>query len=309
MITVNDDGEQYGLVIANHGHALLVETADGRMVPCVARRTLGGIYCGDRVRWQQADDSRGVIVGVEPRGAVLSRPDARGIPRPVCVNLDQIVIVGLAPPDSGIIAASDRIRIDAYLAAAELLEVDALLLINKIDLHRQPSARAALDDSTAAWREAGYEVLHTSTRTGAGMDLLHSRLRGRRSVLVGESGAGKSSLAAVLLPEREIRIGEISSGIGRGRHTTTVTMLFRLPGGGDIVDSPGVREFRLGKVEAGELAAAFRDFRPLLGNCRYRDCRHLNEPGCALEQAVADSRLSRERLASYRSLLLQPEAR
>lgn len=308
MTTVNDDGEQYGLVIANHGHALLVETADGHMVPCAARRTLGGIHCGDRVRWQQADDSSGVIVGVEPRRTVLARPDARGIPRPVCVNLDQIVIVGLAPPDAGTIATSDRARIDAYLAAAELLGVGALLLINKIDLHQQPSTRAALDASTAAWRDAGYEVLHTSTRTGADMDLLRSRLRGRRSVLVGESGAGKSSLAAVLLPDRDIRIGAISSGIGRGRHTTTVTMLFRLPGGGDIIDSPGVREFRLGKVAPEELAAAFRDFRPFLGDCRYRDCRHMNEPGCALEQAVAENRLSPDRLASYRALLL-PETR
>lgn len=308
MTTASDLGEQHGLVIANHGHTLLVETTDGRMVPCVARRTLGGIHCGDRVRWQQADDSSGVIVGVEPRGAVLARPDARGIPRPVCVNLDQIVIVGLALPDSGAIAESDRIRIDAYLAAAELLKVDALLLINKIDLHQRPSARATLDASTAAWRDAGYEVLHTSTRTGAGMDILRARLRGRRSVLVGESGAGKSSLAAALLPDREIRVGEISSGIGRGRHTTTVTMLFRLPGGGDIIDSPGVREFRLGEVAPADLAAAFRDFRPFLGACRYRDCRHLNEPGCALEQAVADNRLSPDRLASYRTLLL-PETR
>ncbi|MDX9740850.1 MAG: ribosome small subunit-dependent GTPase A [Gammaproteobacteria bacterium] len=303
MITASDDGAQYGLVIANHGYALLVETAGGVMIPCVGRRTLGGIYCGDRVRWKQADGNSGVIVGVEPRNAVLARPDTRGNPKPLCVNLDQIVIVGLATPETGTMAASDRIRIDAYLAAAELLHIEALVLINKADLYASEAARAALDATTAPWRDAGYDVLYSSTRTGAGIDALRARLHGRRSVLVGESGAGKSSLAGELLPEREIRIGEISSGIGRGRHTTTVTMLFHLPDGGDIIDSPGVREFRLGKIPPAELAGAFRDFRPFLGECRYRDCRHVNERDCALEQAVADKRLDANRLASYRALL------
>jgi ribosome biogenesis GTPase len=306
MIAASDDGEQYGLVIANHGYALLVEAADGQLIPCVGRRSLGNIYCGDRVRWKPADGDSGVIVAVEPRDTVLARLDARGNPRPLCVNLNQIVVVALATPGSGAIAASDRVRIDAYLAAAELLRIDALLLINKADLYADQAARTLLDAETAAWRNAGYEVLYTSTKTGKGIDALRARLSGQRSVLVGESGAGKSSLAALLLPERDIRIGEISSGIGRGRHTTTVTMLFHLPDGGDLIDSPGVREFRLGDVPPEELASAFRDFRPLLGTCRYRDCRHLNEPGCALEQAAASGHLSPHRLVSYRALLSPP---
>lgn len=306
-MTASDDSERSGLVIANHGYALLVETADGQLIPCVGRRTLGSIYCGDRVRWKPADGSRGVIVAVEPRETVLARLDDRGNPRPLCVNLQQIVIVGLATPGSGTISNSDRIRNDAYLAAAELLHIDALLLINKIDLCAGEAARAALDAETASWRNAGYEVLYTSTRTGEGIDELRAHLRDRRSVLVGESGAGKSSLASLLLPDRDIRIGEISAGIGRGRHTTTVAMLFHLPDGGDIIDSPGVQEFRLGQVSPEELANAFRDFRPFIGECRYRNCRHLNEPGCALEQAVAEGRLSGSRLASYRTLLTPAE--
>lgn len=306
MTAASDDGERSGLVIANHGYALLVETAEGQLVPCVGRRTLGSIYCGDRVRWKMADESSGVIVAVEPRETVLARIDDRGSPRPLCVNLNQIVVVGLATP-SGTIGPSDRVRNDAYLAAAEFLNIEALLLINKVDLCAGEAARATLDAETASWRDAGYEVLYTSTKTSEGIDSLRARLRDRRSVLVGESGAGKSSLAALLLPEREIRIGEISAGIGRGRHTTTVSMLFHLPDGGDIIDSPGVREFRLGNVTPEELAPAFRDFRPFLGECRYRNCRHLNEPGCALEQAVAERRLSANRLASYRALLSPSE--
>ncbi len=126
-------------------------------------------------------------------------------------------------------------------------------------------------------------------------------------MLVGESGVGKSSLSKLLLPERDIRIGALSQGDGKGRHTTTVALLFHLPAGGDIIDSPGVREFRLGSVDAETLAAAFRDFRPFLGHCRYRNCRHLREPDCALAQAVESGTLDRGRLDSYRAILADGE--
>ena len=188
-----------------------------------------------------------------------------------------------AGPDAG-----ERLHIDAYLAAAEMLGIDALLLVNKTDL-LPATARTSLDDSVAPYRSAGYPIITASTRSLEGMDELYARLDGRRSVLVGQSGVGKSSLSKVLLPDRDIRIGALSQGDGKGRHTTTVSLLFHLPAGGDIIDSPGVRGFRLGKVEPETLAAAFRDF---LGHCRYRAP---SQDRTALVQA-AKGRLSRERL-------------
>jgi ribosome biogenesis GTPase len=295
------DRARNGLVIAHYGRTLLVEGEDGREVNCAARRSATHAVCGDEVHWREERDG-GVVLAVLPRRTTLARPDQRGMPKALCANIDQIVVVGsarniAAGPDAG-----ERMHIDAYLAAAEMLGIEALLLVNKSDL-LTAAERAALDDGVAPYRHAGYPVIATSTRSREGMDELRARLDGRRSVLVGQSGVGKSSLSKVLLPDRDIRIGALSQGDGKGRHTTTVALLFHLPGGGDIIDSPGVRGFRLGKVEADTLAAAFRDFRPLLGHCRYRNCRHLQEPDCALARAVESGSLSRERLESYRALL------
>ena len=293
---------QEGLVIANHGHQLLIETREGHYISCVARKSAGGVICGDRVQWQASADG-GVVVGVQARSAVLARPDQRGVAKPVCANLDQIAVVGLMQLENGELSASERARIDAYLAAAEMLDINALLIVNKIDL-LSAEALAVAQRNLAPYRDAGYTVILTSARSGTGVAELGARLAGRRSVLVGESGAGKSSLTQILLPDRDIRIGELSTRLGRGKHTTTVAMLFHLPGGGDIVDSPGVRDFRLGTVEPATLARAFREFRPYLGDCRYRDCRHLDEPDCALALAASEGRLSPERLESYRAIVL-----
>lgn len=295
------DRVQNGLIIAHYGRTLLVEGEDGREVNCAARRSATHAVCGDEVHWREEGDG-GVVLAVLPRRTILARPDQRGALKALCANIDQIVVVGAAPNIAAGPDAGERLHIDAYLAAAEMLGIDALLLINKTDL-LPATARTSLDDSVAPYRSAGYPIITASTRSLEGMDELYARLDGRRSVLVGQSGVGKSSLSKVLLPDRDIRIGALSQGDGKGRHTTTVSLLFHLPAGGDIIDSPGVRGFRLGKVEPETLAAAFRDFRPLLGHCRYRNCRHLQEPDCALVQAAESGRLSRERLQSYRTLL------
>lgn len=302
MNTAQRTAAQDGLVIANHGYRLLIEAEDGRCIPCTARKSLGGVICGDHVQWQPTAGDAGVVTTVQPRKAVLARPDQRGIARAVCANLDQIAVVGLVQAD-GDLSASERARIDAYLAAAEMLNIEALLIINKLDL-LAPEMMARVQSSIAPYRDAGYTVLLASARDGSGTKELRERLAARRSVLVGESGAGKSSLTQLLLPDHDIRVGELSTRLGRGKHTTTVAMLFHLPGGGDIIDSPGVREFRLGMVEPATLARAFREFRPYLGDCRYRDCRHLDEPDCALALAASAGRLSPERLGSYRAIVL-----
>lgn len=294
----NDDRERTareGLVLANYGRRLLVEDDDGNEVLCSARKSAAGAVCGDRIQWRPQPDGTGVVLAFLPRSTVLARPDDRGGRRPVCANIDQIVAVTAVRGDGRI--AGD---VDAYVAAAELLGIDAVLLVNKIDLARPSDP---LEAFAAPYRAAGYDVLGTSTLSGEGMDALRGRLRGRRSVLVGASGVGKSSLSQVLIPDREIRIGALSADGGHGRHTTTASMLFHLPGGGDIIDSPGVREFRLGFVPPPDLARAFREIRALSGKCRYRDCRHAGEPGCAVSAAVGEGRIARSRYEAYLALL------
>lgn len=297
---------QPGLVIANFGQSLLVEAGDGTTCACVARKSAGQPVCGDRVRWQAArEPGHGAVVAVEPRRSLLARPDARGRMKPLCANIDQLVVVSAVPAQgaAGFAAPGiNRSLLDHYLVTAELLGLDAVLLVNKCDLADEPLAMQLREDC-ASYRAAGYATHFVSARTRHGLDALDARLRGRTSVFVGESGVGKSSLLQALLPDRAIRIGALSEAGGKGRHTTTSTLLFHLPHGGDIIDSPGVREFRLWRLGPAELARGFREFEPYLGHCRFRDCRHDGEPGCAVARGHAEGRISAQRLDSYRAML------
>ena len=146
-----------------------------------------------------------------------------------------------------------------------------------------------------------------SALAGEGLDALRARLTGHCSILVGQSGVGKSSLIKRLLPDHDITVGKLSVASGLGKHTTTATTLYHLPNGGRLIDSPGVRDFRLGAVPPAELARGFREFQPCLGHCKFNDCRHLSEPGCAVIDAVTDGRISARRLESYRRLLQKPD--
>jgi ribosome biogenesis GTPase len=169
-------------------------------------------------------------------------------------------------------------------------------------------ARAALDDLLAVYATIGYRVLRASSRLEHGLDALHDALRDRTSVFVGQSGVGKSSLINTLLPGVDLRVGALSENTGKGAHTTTTAQLFHLPGGGDLIDSPGIREFGLWHMERAAIDAGFIEFRPYLGHCKFRDCRHEQEPGCAILAAVAEGAISERRFASYRHLVADAEA-
>jgi len=291
-----------GLVLANYGQAVLVEDAGGGLHRCTARKSAGRVVCGDRVEWQAARGG-GVVTAVQPRRSLLERCNERGDSRPICANVDQFIIVGAVRGDAGSrerSISSSRDVIDCYLATAEMLGVDAILAVNKIDLLHDSRP---LNSAVSPYQAAGYPVILTSAVSAAGIPDLRTRLAGRRSVLVGESGVGKSSLIKILLPDREVRIGELLAAGGKGRHTTTTTMLFHLPETGDIIDSPGVREFGLWHVAPEVLDTGFREFRRFLGACRYRDCRHLEEPGCAIAAAASGGAINPERLDTYRRIL------
>lgn len=293
--------EQPGLLITNFGASVEVEAEDGSTRRCLLRQNLEELVVGDRVVWQADREGGGVVVAVEPRHSLLQRPDFSGRLRPVAANIDQILVV-FAP-----LPAYSTELIDQYLVAAESTGIAPALLANKTDLLDE-AARTALEQALAPYRGLGYPLLHASTHARHGLDELTAALRGKHSVFVGQSGVGKSSLVKALLPETAIRVGELSEASGLGQHTTSASRLYHLPAGGNIIDSPGVREFRLWEMTREELAWGFIEFRPHLGRCRFRNCRHNGEPGCALEAALESGEISAVRLASFRRLAAQQEA-
>jgi ribosome biogenesis GTPase / thiamine phosphate phosphatase len=292
--------EQTGLVIAHFGVQVDVESTDGahagEVRRCYLRANLPALVTGDRVVWRADNQQGGVIVAQLERQTELMRPDHRGQLKPVAANVDRLVIVfaPLPTPHTNLI--------DRYLVAAEQAGLSPLLVLNKADLMLQGDYRELrnwLDD----YGRLGYETLCLSAGSGEGLDALRQALKDRISVFVGQSGVGKSSLINALLPGVDLRVGALSELTNKGTHTTTTARLFHFPAGGDLIDSPGIREFGLTHISHEDLLEGFIEFRPYLGHCRFRDCQHLHEPGCALLAAVANGEISAVRMSSYRHIL------
>ncbi|MCG6658681.1 small ribosomal subunit biogenesis GTPase RsgA [Halomonas campisalis] len=294
--------ERPGRVIAHFGRTLDVRGEDGTTLRCHLRANLEGLVTGDRVVWRAAEDDQGrvvdgVVVARGERTSVLERPDARGQLKPVAANIDQILIVFAVEP------APHANLIDRYLVAAEATGIAPVLVLNKIDL--LPEGGGELMALLERYAALGYPVVTTTTAEATGLAALLKRLDGRTSVFVGQSGVGKSSLIDRLLPDEELRIGALSKDSRKGTHTTTTARLYRLPAsrGGELIDSPGIREFGLTHLDEQQVAEGFIEFRPLLGRCRFRDCRHRQEPGCALLAAVERGDIHPQRFASYRRIV------
>lgn len=289
---------QHGLVVASYGSDCIVEAADGRLLRCHLRRRGGRSarpVCGDRVRWV-ASGGEGVIEGIESRRSVIERGDFRGRPRPLAANVSRLVVVLADPP--GI----DMQLLDRYLVLARELELEALLFLNKADLLTS-AARQAVEHQLAPYRALGETVIDGSAASGQGLAALRAALAGETVILVGQSGVGKSSLARALVPDLAVRTGELSVASGQGRHTTSTTTLHHLPGGGSLIDSPGVRTLRLEHFPPGAITRGFPEIAARAAECRFRDCRHDREPGCAVMAALARGEIHPERLSSWRSLM------
>ena len=292
--------EQTGQVIAHFGVQVEVEAQEGdhagEVFRCHLRANLPPLVTGDQVVWRPGNQGIGVIVAQLPRTSELRRPDMRGVLKPVAANVDRIVIVFAPRPEP------HANLIDRYLVAAEHAGIKPLLLLNKADLIDEQNA-PFLDSLLGTYRELGYPLLEVSAFNGLALDALRAALNEHVSVFVGQSGVGKSSLVNALLPGVDTRVGDLSEVTGKGTHTTTTARLFHFPAGGDLIDSPGIREFGLGHVTRDDVEAGFIEFRDLLGHCRFRDCKHDREPGCALLKALEEGRISPQRMASYRHIL------
>lgn len=285
-----------GRVIIRHGATLGVETSDGEIYQCLTRQNIGHPVCGDRVVWQQIDPLSGVVTALLPRDSMLSRPDYSGQEKPLVANISQLVVVLAPRPEpSGYL-------LDQYLVAAETIRVKPLITINKVDLLGDDS-RTEFLRRFEPYRSIGYALIEVSAKLEHGLDALIERLRGETSILVGQSGVGKSSLIKMLLPaSTEIETGRLSESTGLGRHTTSTATCYHLPEGGDLIDSPGVRSFRLSRLSASQLEQGFPEIRDYLGQCRFHNCSHTHEPGCAVRQALAEGKIHPQRLENYLQL-------
>ena len=282
-----------GRVIATFGRHLVVRAADGTELRA---RPFGrglDVVCGDEVRWRldrQHDEVH--VIEVLPRRNALWRANARGGAEPVVANLTQLLVV-LAP-----LPVADFFVVDRYLCAATAAGLPATLVVNKSDLGINAALAAELD----AYAAAGYAALTGSAASGAGMTELLAAL-GPASVaaLVGQSGVGKSSLVRRLLPQAEVAVGELVRA-EEGRHTTTAARLFDLPHGAALIDSPGVRDFAPAVGALDERTLGFPEVARLATGCRFKDCRHMREPGCAVRAAAEDGSWHARRYESYRRL-------
>lgn len=283
-----------GRVIAVHGSRFLVETPAG-VLDCVTRGKKGGIACNDRVVCQATGAAGGVIEKTLPRDNLLYRSD-RYRSKLLAANVDQIFAVTAAVP------SPNPELLNRCLVAAEAAGIPARIVVNKTDLPETP----VLLERLAGYEGLGYPLIPLAAKQD--VTPLLPWLADKTSILIGASGVGKSTLVNALIPKAEVATREISEALDTGKHTTTHTRLYDLPGGGHLIDSPGMQEFGLGHLDLASLQQAFPEFRPLLGQCRFYNCRHQQEPGCAVREAVADGRIEDGRWKTYGNLLRELEA-
>jgi len=286
--------EQEGRVVSHFGVQVDVELypynhEEHKIIRCHKRSNLGDIVTGDIVVWREGQDSAGVIVAVNERQNQLSRPGFRGEMKLIAANIDQMMVV-IAPepePHQGLV--------DRYFIAAEYWSIEPILVINKADLFESSPYKDRLLQLETLYKDLGYHVITASSQSETGLNQLHDALKARTSVFVGQSGVGKSSLINALLPGSDILTGELSEASRKGKHTTTTARLYHFPTGGDLIDSPGIRELSLTNLDKDTILEGFKELHPFIGNCKFRNCNHLSEPGCAIREAHESGAISEER--------------
>lgn len=293
---MSDTKQIQGTVIAAFRHHTLVKDTNNKIFKCQQRKAVGQVVCGDAVLWQMEDADTGVITSIQERHSILQRPDINNNLKIIASNIDQVFIVVANKPEL------NEGLIDRYLVAAENSNLKPVILLNKIDLF-EDQEYLDLKQRLQLYQDIGYTVLFTSAKKEHGLDTLRESLKDNNNIFVGQSGVGKSSLINTLL-KSNARIGEISEATGKGKHTTTTAYLYPLEQDqGCIIDSPGVREFGLVKLSEADIFHGFMEFKPYLGLCKFRDCAHKSEPGCALLKALDNNEITQQRWKSCKRII------
>jgi ribosome biogenesis GTPase len=266
---------------------------DGRKVDARIKGKRLKPVCGDRV---EADPIPGetdwLITAVRERRNELTRPNLRGKVEVLAANIDRLLVMAAPTPEP------EWAIVDRYLCAAELIDASAAVVFNKSDLAVGDAVDKVLDD----YARIGYATLRCSARNGSNIDAVAELMSDGVSIIVGQSGVGKSSLINGLLEDDRQRVAAISERSGEGRHTTVNSAMLQLPGGGAVIDSPGVRDYAPA-LQPDEVVVGYREIAACAQDCRFANCRHLREPGCAVKGAVDDGTISKRRYDSYRHLL------
>jgi len=298
--------EQRGLVVCRYSTHYEVEALEGddqgKIHQCVARANLNAIVAGDYVIWRAGSGLSGVIESRVKRASLLERPDNFGKLKPVAANINQMLIVIACEP------APQPNLIDRYLVAAELTGIDPIIVLNKADLLDEYNTEL-IQSTLDIYRALEYPVVQiiSSRHQTPQLSELTAHIDQQTSIVVGQSGVGKSSLINTLLPAAQLRIGELSELTREGTHTTSMAKLFHLPNGGQLIDSPGIRDFSLWHINQQQLQQGFRELAALAGHCRFRDCQHISEPGCAILAAAETGLIDPERFESYERIKLAIE--
>lgn len=293
---------RHGIVVSRYGRNLSIQDENKFIYHCLFRQNLGDICCGDRVVWEKTSDDpnvyEGVVTAMLDRSSVLTRSTFAGEEKALAANISQIIIVLAPQPEPS------EYLLDQYLIAAERIGVPILIAVNKADLLNSEQKRS-LDKRFKQYRDIGYELIFISSHEAEGLKPLQLKLANQTSILVGQSGVGKSSLINAIIPDLDLQTQQLSEKNQQGQHTTSASTLYQLDNNGFLIDSPGVRSFRLGKIDKATLENGFIEFKPYLGHCRFSNCSHSNEPGCALIEACEQGKISSTRLDNFRHMASQ----
>ncbi len=280
---------QIGLVITRYGQRLLVESEAGDLVQCTARRNIDLSVAGDQVIFQMSDDNTGVVTALLERDNTLERSH-----KIIAANIDELWLVVAIEPHY------QFDLIDRYLVVAENGNLPIRIVVNKIELSKNIEQ---VKTDFAMYQSIGYKVSYLSVKEQIGTAEFKQQLNDKTHIFLGQSGVGKSSLINELTPNLNLRVNEISKKSKLGKHTTTNTTLYHIPSGGDLIDSPGVREFHLNTLTSQEILSGFREFKPFVGQCKFRNCVHINEPNCAIKNALGNGSIHPKRYESYLNLI------
>lgn len=284
-----------GRIISHYGQHVDVESLitedEGRIIRCTQRSNLPRLVTGDLVVWSDDGADGGVVLALGQRRNFFGRPSPEGQFKAIAANIDIVLIVFASFPTPHVSL------IDRYLVAIEQQHLTAVLVLNKLDLLNDEEL-IELDYMLSPYGEIGYPVYKVSTEDGRGMAELEQALANQTTILVGQSGVGKSSLLNKLNRGKLANVAPLSETWDRGTHTTTTSSLYHMPGF-DLIDSPGIREFGLGHVDEQQVFEGFIEFRPFAGSCKFRDCSHRQEPGCAIQAALEAGQIGVERVDSY----------